>query len=411
LKAFVATVAAVFGVAIGACATGTVSFDAGAPGSDPPEGDAASQDGEAAETGVGATDSGAIDSGARVPADGSPDTSSEGGATPGDAEAETGPRDAAVDAGTDTDTGSSTASVGSCNPAQWVVGATTSATNNPPAFAVDGLLPTRWSTGVGQAVGQYFQIDFGGAVVVDQLVLDDNYGSTEEMDYARGLDILGSSDGINFTTTLTSASFATDPGAIVTIPFTPATVRAVRLQLDTGLSSQWWSIHELQVGCTLPGADGGGSSGSPDAGTLSCSATGTTWSASNGIKPTSWKATASSTGPNDTIAGAFDQSSSTRWSSGQAQAGGEWYQVDLGAATTLSGIALYLLDGNTTDYPSSYALQLSTDNLTFTTVATGLGAVTTAICFPPQSARYVRVTQTGTGDTSWWSIYEISAFP
>jgi hypothetical protein len=30
---------------------------------------------------------------------------------------------------------------------------------------------------------------------------------------------------------------------------------------------------------------------------------------------------------------------------------------------------------------------------------------------PRQSARYVKVTQTGTGDPSWWSIYELNVFP
>src|SRR6202011_687883 len=42
-------------------------------------------------------------------------------------------------------------------------------------------------------------------------------------------------------------------------------------------------------------------------------------------------------------------------------------------------------------------------------VATGLGAQPTAICFPAQPARYIKILQTGaTG--SWFSIYEISVF-
>jgi hypothetical protein len=36
---------------------------------------------------------------------------------------------------------------------------------------------------------------------------------------------------------------------------------------------------------------------------------------------------------------------------------------------------------------------------------------TTGICFPRQSARYVRITQIGTGYMSWWSIYEMTILP
>jgi hypothetical protein len=57
-------------------------------------------------------------------------------------------------------------------------------------------------------------------------------------------------------------------------------------------------------------------------------------------------------------------------------------------------------------------VDLSSDDQTYVTVAEGLGATpTTAICFPPQSARYVRMTQIGTGYPSWWSIYEMTILP
>jgi hypothetical protein len=330
--------------------------------------------------------------------------------------------DAASDSGPDAEGGTiPTLIAGSCDPAHWVVTASVSASNNPPGFAVDGLPPTRWSSGVGQAIGQYVDVDFGGFVVVNQVTLDDSYGANEHTDYPRGVDVLGSTDGSTFSATLGSFAYATDPGAIVAMPFAPATARAVRLQLNTGVPTVWWSIHELRVGCAAVNADGGTDGGGVDGGALgeggtfdggaSCAAAGSGWSSSSGISPASWKGSASSTGPNDTIQGAFDQNASTRWSSGQGQTGGEWFKIDLGQSTSISAAGLYLLSGNTGDYPSSYALALSTDDLAYTTVATGLGAATTAICFPTQSARYLKVTQTGTGDASWWSIYEISVFP
>ncbi len=410
MRRFVAAAAAVSIAAI-ACASGTAGYDpipdggaaieGGVPvGEAGPSGEAGSvttPDG-AAHDGAGA-DASAIDAGSR----------DDGGST-----ADTGARGdgASSDAGAGIDSSVSPTVPGSCDPTQWVVTASASASNNPPAFAVDGLPPTRWSTGAGQAVGQYFQIDFGGFVFLDQIVLDDSYGTSEAEDYGRGIAVLGSADGTNFSTTLTTADFSTDPGAIATISFAQSSTRAVRLQLTTGVPTVWWAIHELRLDCHPVEADGGAGP-APDGGdaaAASCAGD-AAWTSGAGISHTGWTATASSVGPNDTIQGAIDGTSSTRWSSGQAQAGGEWLKVDLGQATTLSAVSAYLLNSNVTDYPSAYALQLSNDDLTYTTVATGLGAVTTPICVSRQSARYVKLTQTGTGDSSWWSVYELDVFP
>ena len=408
MRGFVAAVVAVLAAAM-ACAAGAGDAGPGPAIPDPREAGSAIPDtGGAIPTDTGgpvAPDSG---EGSEV------GTGDDGGVESRDASVlDTG----SSDAGRDAEGSVPPALQGSCERGQWVVTASASAPNNPPAFAVDGLPPTRWSTGAGQAVGQYFQVDFGGLVVIDRIALDDSFGTNEHLDYPRGVDVLGSADGINFATTLASGSYATDPGAIVTLSFAPATTRAIRMQLTTGVPSLWWSIHELEVGCQRTDADGGADGGAQDSGAsdgggaVSCAALDAGWGSGGAISPAGWTGSASSTGPNDTIQGAFDQSATTRWSSGQAQAGGEWFKVDLGQATSISGVSLYLLNGNVSDYPSSYALELSSDDLTYATVATGLGGPTTPICVPRQSARYVKVTQTGTGDTAWWSIYEISVFP
>jgi hypothetical protein len=413
MRGFIAAVVALFVAGAIACAAGGSD---GGPGPVVAEPDG----GAVAEGGNGVPETSAPDVDAASPA-------SDAGAPPVEAGERVDasiPDATASDAGRDADAESGTIPTlvaGSCDPTRWSVTASVSATNNPPAFAVDGLPPTRWSSGIGQAIGQYVDVDFGGFVVIDQITLDDSYGTNEHTDYARGVDVLGSIDGSSFPATLGSFSYATDPGAIVAMNFAPATTRAVRLQLNTGVPTVWWSIHELRVDCAAVNADGGAGGGDAEAGApldggvfdggASCVAARAGWSASSGISPASWKGSASTTGPNDTIQGAFDQNASTRWSSGQAQAGGEWFKIDLGQSTSISAVGLYLLNGNTGDSPSSYALELSTDDLAYATVATGLGAATTAICFPSQSARYLRVTQTGTGDASWWSIYEISVFP
>ena len=154
---------------------------------------------------------------------------------------------------------------------------------------------------------------------------------------------------------------------------------------------------------------------------LVCSETGAAWVPGAGISTAGWTATASATAMTDGTATdsmtglAFDNNLTTRWSTGSAQEGGEFFLLDLGQAQSISQVALFYPIGDAgtpgaSDFANEYALALSTDNVTFTTVATGLGGSPTATCFAAQSAQYVRVTQTGTSG-SWFSIYEIQVFP
>ena len=162
-----------------------------------------------------------------------------------------------------------------------------------------------------------------------------------------------------------------------------------------------------------PTDSGAGDSAPSDSGQVvvdagpACSEADAGWVAGAGISATGWAATASMTNPDpkDSIAAAFDGNLTTRWSTGQAQAGGEWFRLDLGQAQTISQVALF----SQTDFPAGYKLELSADDVTYTSVATGHGAQPTAICFPAQSARYVKITQTGTSG-SWFSIYELNVF-
>ena len=309
MKGFVAAVAAMFAAGV-ACASGSLPFDV-PDGGDPSEG------GTEAHDGGGTTEAGGV-----AGEDGGRDAADSSVYVAGDTGVDSRPDAGSSDAGVDADAGVSPTLVGSCDPAQWNVSASVSAPNNPPEFAVDGLLPTSWFTGAatGQAVGQYFRIDFGGFVVVDQITLNDNFGSTEALDYPRGVEVLGSADGINFPTTLGTASFATSPGAIATINFPPGTVRALQMQLTTGVAQQPWSIHELQLGCQLPD---GGTGEVPDGGAAdaACALTYATWTANSGISSASWVGSASSTNPtdSDSIQGAFDGNADTRWSSGIPQ--------------------------------------------------------------------------------------------
>ncbi len=103
----------------------------------------------------------------------------------------------------------------------------------------------------------------------------------------------------------------------------------------------------------------------------------------------------------------IDGTVSTRWSSGLAEDGSEWFLVDLGARA--SHLTQVVLDTNkdATDFPVAYKLELSTDGAAYTQVAMGAGTPITTITFTDTPARYIRVKQTGIG-TSWWTIHELT---
>ena len=62
---------------------------------------------------------------------------------------------------------------------------------------MDGDASTRYSTGVGQAPGQYLQVDFGKPIDARQVVFDTGASTG---DYPRGYTIMTSTDGVNWTT-------------------------------------------------------------------------------------------------------------------------------------------------------------------------------------------------------------------
>jgi hypothetical protein len=289
------------------------------------------------------------------------------------------------------------ATLGWCDSARWTASASASSPVNLPAYAIDGLQPTRWSTGAPQTVGQYLQIDFGGFVLVNQVMIVHSFVADGKDDYARGLDVLASYDGVDFSRTLASASYAVDPGT-ATLDFTPHAARYLRLRLNQGTAVSWWSIHDLTIGCQAPGGPDGGTDGPP-----------------NGVPtgPTNpnranWVATALRTNPGDVVTNAFDGNPATRWSTGsQPQAGDEWFKIDLGASFSITQLSLTASGG---DVPSAYELDLSTDDVTFTRVAHGLGADTTTIGFPRQMARYIVIKQIGSGYDHWWSINELAVY-
>ncbi|HXI58347.1 MAG TPA: discoidin domain-containing protein, partial [Polyangia bacterium] len=113
----------------------------------------------------------------------------------------------------------------------------------------------------------------------------------------------------------------------------------------------------------------------------------------------------------DPPSSAGDGRQSTRWSTGAVQNGSEWFKIDLGTSMTFSRVDLDTGNSWTTDYPRGYSLAVSTDNSSYTTVTSGSGSgQMTSITFTAQTARYIKISQTGSSGSNWWGIAEYNVY-
>ncbi len=93
------------------------------------------------------------------------------------------------------------------------------------------------------------------------------------------------------------------------------------------------------------------------------------------------------------------------------QHAGQWFQVDMIQEQTFDKIVL-----DTTwalwDSPNQYSVSVSKDGKVWSDpVATGSGQLgITTITFPVQTARYIRITQTGASEKYHWSIFELDVY-
>ncbi len=121
-----------------------------------------------------------------------------------------------------------------------------------------------------------------------------------------------------------------------------------------------------------------------------------------------WNASASSFYQNDAPSNVLDGDPGTRWSTGQAQAPGEWLAVDMRTRQRFN--ELILDSGQSTgDYARGYAVAVSNDGVHWSKpIAEGIGISPVEIIdFPTQNARLLRVTETRSAG-SWWSVVELN---
>jgi beta-glucanase (GH16 family) len=119
-------------------------------------------------------------------------------------------------------------------------------------------------------------------------------------------------------------------------------------------------------------------------------------------------ATASSFQAGNEVAKGNDGSTSTRWAASGATFP-QWWKVDLGAGYNLSRVDINWYSSATRSF--KYKIEVSTDNVTFTTVVDKTGNTATGNTSDSFSAtgRYVRITITG-ASAGWASAYEFKVY-
>jgi len=110
----------------------------------------------------------------------------------------------------------------------------------------------------------------------------------------------------------------------------------------------------------------------------------------------------------DKAGNATDGKADTRWDTGAAMAGGEWFMVELPVEQEITKVTLDTR-GSAGDYPRGYEVYISRDGKGWgKPVVTGKGTgPVTEIVLKPTFGRFVKIVQTGKTSGLFWSIHEL----
>jgi glucosylceramidase len=132
-------------------------------------------------------------------------------------------------------------------PSGWTATASPSGPANPcctgdvAANAADGDASTRYSTGAGQAPGQYLRVDLGTTIPAHQIVFDTGASTG---DYPRGYTVQTSANGTDWNTVLSDGQ---GTGQFTTIDLPGSPIQYVRLTLTTADPNDWWSVADVRA--------------------------------------------------------------------------------------------------------------------------------------------------------------------
>ncbi|TJY41550.1 fibronectin type III domain-containing protein [Cohnella pontilimi] len=255
------------------------------------------------------------------------------------------------------------------------IGWTASASDGSnPGNMLDGNMSTKWTTGKPMVPGQYFTVDMKSAKRFSRVVLRLNQGDN---DYARGYEVYVSNDGTDWGNPIASGA---GTSSVITVDLAnPQTARYIKV-VQTGRASAWWAVSEFGVYTDTE----------------------------KSLDRNGWTAVTNPNTNNTSVL--FDGSMSTRWSSGTSMVPGQSITIDMQKVQIFNKIVMDST-GSNNDYARSYKIYVSNDGqswgeLIVTETATGPFIVSD---FANQTARYIKIEQTGT-NSSWWSIYELYVY-
>jgi hypothetical protein len=242
--------------------------------------------------------------------------------------------------------------------------------------AKDRQLDTRWSTFALQQPGMWFEIDLRQPRLVSGLTLD-NSGSPD--DYPRGYVVRFSLDRQQWQ----EVARKDQNSAPLSVTVPPRCARYIQIEQTGQSNSKWWSIHEVIVAAEKLALGG--------------STQVTARASHNNV-----------TQGADNVNQALDGNPATRWSTFAFQQPGMWYEIILNENRVISGLILDTT-GSPNDYPRGYRILVSMDDQNWQEMARDDNnqAAYLDISFTPCCARYIRIEQTGSAETFWWSIHRL----
>jgi glucosylceramidase len=131
------------------------------------------------------------------------------------------------------------------DPSGWTISGDPAGPTDPccsgdvAAHAIDDDASTRYSSGTGQAPGQYLQVDLGRAQRLARFVVDTGASTG---DYPRGYAVTVSTDG----TTWRQVAAAAGTGQLTTVDLDNTPIRYVRFTL-TAATGNWWSVADIRA--------------------------------------------------------------------------------------------------------------------------------------------------------------------
>jgi hypothetical protein len=263
-----------------------------------------------------------------------------------------------------------------------------------PELAVNGSLSDKWCS---LAATKWLQVDLAASYVVGRFVVQHAGAGGETTSYnTRGFSVQTSTDNVSWSTAVTVTA---NSASTSTHDISARTARYVRLNVTAPEQGAGGAarIYELEVYAS--------------AGTPVPTATPTPTPAGGTVEITPGGAAVSaSANAGNLPANTVDNSLSTRWS---ANGDGQWIKYDLGTSRNVAHARIAFYNGNLRR--TSFDLQVSNDNATWTNVLTGVqsGGTTTQeqlFDFPDVTARYVRYLGHGNSVNFWNSLTEVSLF-